>query len=273
MTKMILTTVLVFLIMVTTYSQEDYRYLSPSVYYTHGTYNNGTVTDSYAGYFTAEISEPIYMTLHYDHLNMQHPQWKYTQQSFLGTVLFSFYPFYIKPAFGHYMGDYKAKGFQYEYSDYTNLVSLDAFLYDDGWYAGAMYVHQNRIGYKEQVSDQLTLRLEKIVGWEWFFSLKPSFVTLKDGRNLFSAAAKIHYQPHYQWVFKAGGFAGERASYFDTDLLTFFNQDDTQQYQAFMQVEYDPVPELKLTVGYQHTGFRPYHINYVFAGLKSNLWL
>jgi hypothetical protein len=112
--------------------------------------------------------------------------------------------------------------------------------------------------------------LEKILSNELFVSLRPSFTRLNDGKNLFSASFKLHYAPMTEMVFKIGGFAGERAFYFDSDLLTIFNQNSIQKYQVFGQIEYSPIILFKLTAGYQHNRFADFNVDYLYAGVKAN---
>jgi hypothetical protein len=124
---------------------------------------------------------------------------------------------------------------------------------------------------EKQSAHQLNLKVEYIIHPKVFLSIKPNLSKIEDGRNLFSAAFKIHYLPIHELLLKAGGFTGERAYYFDPDLLTIFNQNDTQKLQLFGTVEYFPSYLLKLAVSFQHTKFAGYSINYYTAGVKLNL--
>ena len=180
------------------------------------------------------------------------------------------FPYYFKINYAHYVGDYNYKPFEFSYNDYTNLYNLDFFHNLDWYYWGLSYSHLNQIGFANSSSHQVTLRLEKILSNELFVSLKPSFTRLNDGKNLFSASLKLHYAPMTELVFKIGGFAGERAFYFDSDLLTIFNQNSIQKYQVFGQIEYSPIILFKLTAGYQHNRFADFNVDYLYAGVKAN---
>lgn len=250
----------------------DSTFVSPSIYYTKGSYSEGRKSESIAFYNMFQLSEKLYLLNHYDNLKIDSIDWNYLQQTFLIGVLADFLPVVVKFNFAHYMGDFKYLPFPFESTDYSNLYSTDLFYYTDGYYFGASYTHLNQIGYKKQTSNQITLRFEKILSDEFFISFKPSYVNLIDGRNLYSAALKIHYMPVNELLFKIGGFGGERAYYFDTDLLTLFNQDDTQKYQLFAQAEYSFIKELKLIFAYQHTEFNSFNIDYYIAGIKANLF-
>lgn len=261
------------LICFTNISKADSTYLSPSVYYTNGSYNEGRTSNSFAFYNVLQLSSNIYLINHYDNLKIKSNEWDYLQQTFLAGTFISLFPFYLNFNYSHYKGDFNYLPFTYEYSDYTNLYSAEAFYYTDGYYLGAAYTHLNQIGYINQASNQVTLRIEKILSDKIFISIKPNYTRLNSGQNLFSAAIKMHYLISPELLLKFGGFGGERAYYFDTDLLTIFNQDDIQKYQLFAQGEYSFIKELKLILAYQHTKFNSFEINYLVIGLKANVFL
>lgn len=256
------------------FAQEtDSFYVSPSFYFTHGNYSDSSRSNSYAFYQTTQLSKEFFSILHYENLKISNEDWDYIQQAFLTGGIIDLHPFYFKLNYVHYKGDYDYKPFPDTYSDYTNLFNIDAYYFSDWYYLGASYVHLNRIGYATQKSDQITLRLEKVLSKELFLSLKPTFIKLLDGRELYSIAVKMHYQPYTDLIFKAGGFGGQRAFYFDSDLLTIFNQDETQKYLFFAQAEYSPIRQLNFILGFQNTKFTSYKINYFIAGIKSNLFI
>lgn len=128
-------------------------------------------------------------------------------------------------------------------------------------------------GILQQSTNQFTGRLEWIAGPRIFLSLKPSYVKPKDGRSLTSVAGKIHYLPVNQLLLKVGGMIGKRAYYFDSDILTIFNQDETQKNLIFGQLEYSPVKQFTLILAVQHTEFETFSINYYIAGIKTNFSL
>lgn len=255
------------------YGKADSTYLSPSVYYTNGVYREGRTSNSLAFYNVLQLTKNFYLVNHYDHLEVKSSEWDYMQQTFLAGIFIDVLPLLMKFNYAHYKGDYNHLPFHYKYSDFTNLYSGDIFYYTDGFYLGAAYTHLNKIGYENRMINQVTLRLEKILSDDIFISLKPSYTKLSDGQNLFSAAIKMHYLINSNLLLKLGGFGGERAYYFDTDLLTIFNQDDIQRYQLFAQAEYSFIKELKLIIAYQHTKFNLFEINYFIAGIKASLFL
>ena len=244
--------------------------LSPSIYYTHGAYSNQNSSNSIAVYTTLKTNDDIYFIAGYDNLNINNPDWTYLQQMFAAGTIFGINSFYVKINYAHIKGDFDYKPFLDRYSDFSNLYNADVFYYFEGNYVGAAYTHLNQIGFKAQKVNQITLRLERIFANDFFASVKPSVSLLSDKRKLYSAAVKFHYLISPEWLAKAGGFIGKRAYYFDSDLLTIFNQDDTQKFQAFAQIEYVLNPSLRLIGNYQYSKFAAYSINYFVFGIRTN---
>ncbi len=254
------------------FSQDDEAtfYLSPSFFYTNGNYSTGVKSNSLAFYNTLQLFNKFFLINHYENLKIDSKDYDYTQQTFLAGGIVDLFPYYLKLNYAHYKGDYNYKPSEFSYNDFTNLYNFECLYYVDWYYLGAAYSHLNQIGFANSTSHQVTLRLEKILSTEFFVSLKPSFTRLDDKKNLFSISLKLHYAPIVDLVFKMGGFAGERAFYFDSDLLTIFNQNSIQKYQAFGKIEYSPIYLIKLTAGYQHNNFSDFNVNYLYAGIKGN---
>ncbi len=249
--------------------EQDKLYLSPSLYYTKGNYSTNVNSNSIALYNTVQLVKEFYLINHYDHLFIDHNDYKYTQQTFLVGGFVDLFPYYIKLNYSHYKGDYGYKPFEFKYSDYTNLYNIDLVYYVDWFYLGAAYTHINQIGFAEAISNQVTLRLERILSNEFFVSIRPTYTHLNDEKNISSVSAKLHYALVTNLLFKVGGFIGEREFYFDTDLLTFFNQNSIQKYQVFGQVEYSPIEQFKFILGYQQTKFSDFKVNYLVIGIKG----
>lgn len=261
----------------------DSTFFSTSFFYTHGAYSESRKSNSFAFYNTVGITNNIYLIAHYDHLPIKSRDWEYLQQSFLGGLFVDIFPYYLKFNYAHYKGKFNYLPVPDEYSDFTNLYSTDLFYYTDGYYFGIAYNYLNLIGetydefgfkdFSKKTVNQLTLRIEKILSYDLFLSLKPSFTKVSDGRVLFSLALMMHYLLLPEILIRIGGFAGERAYYFDSDLLTIFNQDPTQKYQAFIQSDFSITNDLKFIAAYQHTKFTLFEINYYIAGIRTSLFL
>lgn len=265
------------------YLKADSTFISASFYYTHGAYSEGRKSNSFAFYNTVGITNNMYLIAHYDYLPIKSNDWEYLQQTFLGGIIANIFPFFLKFNYAHYKGKFNYLPIPDEYSDYTNLYSADLFHFTDGYYFGAAFNHLNMIGeayddfgfkgFSKKAVNQLTLRVEKILSYDIFLSVKPSYTKVSDGRELYSVALKMHYLLLPDVLIKLGGFAGERAYYFDSDLLTIFNQDPTQKYQVFAQADFSITDELKFIAAYQHTKFTLFEINYFIAGIRTSLFL
>ncbi|MBZ0199562.1 MAG: hypothetical protein K8H86_06825 [Ignavibacteriaceae bacterium] len=251
----------------------DSTFVSPSVYYTYGSYSDTTKTNAVSFYNTWNVLGSFYLINHYELLNIDNPAWKYKQQTFLAGGLHDFFPVVLKYHYAHYRGEYDYKPYTDKYTEYTNLYNVDASYYYETFYFGAAFTYQYNFGVTNKVIRQLTLRLEKIISYPLFVSIKPNYTKDHEGNNLYSVAAKIHYLADDRLLLKAGGFAGKRAFYFDSDLLTIYNQPDIQKYQYFMLAEYFPSYKWKLTAAYQHTKFSFFSVDYFTLGVKANLFL
>jgi hypothetical protein len=256
----------------------DSTLVSPSFYFTYGNYSSKDLSKSYAFYNTSGITKNYSLTVHYDNLLITGTDWNYLQQTFLAGNYFNFFPFGIKLTYAHLKGDYSYTPYPIKYSDFTNLYNLDLFYYKNLYYLGLSFTYLdakgilNITGLTQQKVSQLTLRLEKIVFNELFVSIKPNYSQISDGRKLFSLFGKFHYLLSSQLLLKAGGMIGKRAYYFDSDLLTIYNQDYTQTSLYFGQFEYSVSSSIKLISSYQHTKFQNYSINYFILGIKSNFF-
>lgn len=253
-------------------AQSDSLFLSPSAYYTHGFYSDNKNSDAVSIYNTVELAKNYYLINHFDQLLINQNEWDYKQNTFLAGGLVYLFPFFVKMNYAHYKGDYSAKGFDYSYSDFTNLYNVDISFYTDSWYLGSSYMHSNLIGFYALQTNQLTFRIEKIISLLTFLSVKPTYIRTNDNRDFFSVYAKFHYQVSDEILLKLGGFIGDRINYFDSDLLTFFNQEEVQKYQVFTQGDYDILKWLRLTASYQLTEFENFRINYIVLGIKSMLY-
>jgi hypothetical protein len=269
--KYLLILPLLFLIAANLYA--DSTYLTPSVYYTRGEYNDGRYSDSYAGFLSIGTWQQRVL-FSYDQLRIADPEWQYNQKYFNAGAILGLTNFFVKPNYGHLSGH--LGGLNY----HNDIYSIDAFYTNYTLYLGGSYTFQSNGGYFtedliEGAKDinQVMLRFEYIPHWRVLLSVKPVYTYVSDGRNLFGASFRFHYLPFDKLLLKVHGFAGERAYFFDPDLLVIYNQDDTQKYLASAQLEYLLSPHFHLIGGFQHTSFGSYKINYYFGGIRTNFMI
>jgi len=244
----------------------------PGFYYTYGNYSSNASSRSFAGYLPFVFNLKHTFVLGYDNLRINTPDWIYDQQTYNAGTILSFDPVYLKFNYAYLNGDYSEKTTTYSYADKTNILNFETIFRIRLFYLGISYAHLNMDGgILQQSTDQFTGRIEWAVDPRVYLSVKPGYVKIKDGRKLTSVAAKIHYLPVNQVLIKAGGMFGQRAYYFDSDLLTLFNQNETQKKQYFGQFEYSPSSKFRIILSYQHAEFETYSINYYIAGIKTNI--
>lgn len=265
--RKILITLSLFLI-VTSIIKADSLFVSPSFYHTYGSYNNKAISRAYSFYNTLQLTEKIFLINEYEQLKIEDLFFSYKQQTFVAGSYAVYFPWYFKLNYAHLKGDYEDKSVIYKYSDYTNIYNADACFFYNWFYLGGAITYFHETGCSKQSTGQFTLRIEKVISPEIYLSLKPNYSALLDGRKLWSVAFKVHYLFTPSLLLKAGGFLGERAYYFDSDLLAVFNQEFTQYNQIFAQAEYNLVPSLKTVLSYQYTTFSKFRINYFVAGIK-----
>lgn len=245
--------------------------IHPSVYYTYGDYSDRTRSNSISGYVPFTWNGFDYITLGYDKLSFNNPELKYRQQLFLAAGSFNFYPFYLKVGYLHINGGLDFKPFPSEYSDFLNLYGAEVLYNINLLYLGISFDYSNLIGFHELVIKHYSASLLWIINQKFSVELKPLYTSITDGRKLYASSLAVNYSPTKSLTLKLYGFAGERAYYYDEDLLTMFNQNETQKNLVSFRIEYDVVKELTLIGNYQYTEFQNYIIHYFVGGIKFNL--
>jgi hypothetical protein len=243
----------------------DSIYVTPSLYYSRGDYTDERYSDSYAGYLTiGDLNSAA--VLSFNRINIVDPLWKYNQNLFTIGGIMGFNRIYLKLNYGRV--DAKENDLPYRY----NIYSIDAFYTNYRLYLGGSYTH-HMSGTSQLNIDNAIIRLEYIPHWRVLLSLKPMYTNVSDGRELFGTALRFHYLPLDYFLVKLHGFIGERAHFFDPDLLVLYNQMETQKNLAALQLEYFLSLNFNVIAGFQHTSFGSYRINYYILGLRSNFIL
>lgn len=253
-----------------------------SYYLTTGNYTIDKSSLSNAGYVTAAIDYQWFPTVAYDHLTIKSKQWNYTQNMLLGGLMYSSYPYTVKAYYAYLPAEFTYKPKlpagtpSFDYRNISNLVSFECSRYIDELFVGAAYTHLHAIGpiadFKEvQNTNQLTMRMDYPLTEGVTVSVIPGwFTSQRDKRSLFSMLFKLQYQYSELLRLKAGGMAGNRAYYFDNDLLTLFNQDETQTQNFNAQIDYRVTGAVSVAALYVHSEFTGYQINYLGAGIKGS---
>jgi hypothetical protein len=237
---------------------------------TSADYSSGRHSEEYSLYPTLAFNNRQFLTFGYDAIGINHPDWRYRQDMALVAASVNLQPWRVRGCYSRIEGKFWLRHFDYHYLDHADLASGE-FLYS---YApltfGLEYSHFSGRGYLRQQAQQYTLRAERIVSQFLSVSLRPNYSWTLDGRRLYSAYAKATIQPRAsRWLFRAGGFLGERAYYFDNDLLLIYNQNETQRSLVFAQADWRVTNGFWLSAEFAHSEFRGYSINYLVAGLRT----
>ena len=263
--------------------------ISSSYFFTYGSRTGKLISRSHAAYTTLNYDSDYYLSLAYDDLYENNAQWNYKQRMGLAAFTYRDEDSYYKLGYAYFKGNFNLYSIPsvdltvYKYSDYSNLYFGDYTVKENSWFYGMGFSYLNVTGILTQDSvraqkvGQVNLRLEKIISASLFGSIKPAYVTLKDGRKFVSCALKVHYVPFYPLIIKLGGSIGNRAYNFDSDLFTIFNQYETQKTNYFIQTEYGFGSSFTFVTSYQHARFEPYNqpqmsaysMDYYIAGIKA----
>lgn len=251
------------------FAQADFSFF-PSVYYTYGSYTDERTSNSIALYMPFTWNGFDYVTVGYDNLNINNPSWKYHQQLFLASSSINYFPLYLKVGYLHIKGSFNYNPNIYHYNDFQNLFSVKVLLNESLLYFGLSFDYSNLIGYRALSIKHYGGSFQWLITPEIFLELKPVFTSVTDGRKLFSSSFNLNYSHNKYLLLKLFGFIGKRAYYFDEDLLTMFNQNETQKNLAGLRAEYNLIDELTLVSAFEYTKFEDFTIRYFVAGLKYN---
>ena len=248
----------------------DSLYVYASSYYTFGKYSTGEKSTSISGYATLAFNLKSFLTFGYDNLNLNYISGNYLQKNYTVSFLQNSFPSYYKASYSYLGGEDNPIGSTASAADNINLVSMEYYFFSNMFYFGIAGTYLNENNNLENLNVfQVTPRIEWVLSSKLFLSLKPNYTYVSDKRSLFSIAGYVSWNAIGNLYIKVGGFLGERALYFDTDLLTIYNQNVTQTQLYSVQLDYVAFKNTKLTAGYQRSNFSSYSINYFFVGLRT----
>lgn len=244
----------------------------------YGNYSDGVNSKAGSGYVTLGLNYRHHLTVGYDYLYKDGGSWSYKQQTgTLGSTL-NFDPFYIKASYGHINGKYEDTT-SYTSTDYLNIYSGELLFRTGALYlgAGANYVNLN--GFENRDIYQAIGRIDYYYGYIWYLSVRPTYTSVrttnavgsvmgKNKRDLFSVGFKFNHLITTGWVGKIGGSFGKRAYYYDNELFTIYNQDETQEMMLSAGIDWYPNWNTVVNVGFQYNKFDGYEVNYLIAGVK-----
>jgi hypothetical protein len=240
---------------------------TPSLYYTYGDYSNQNYSNSFAGYATLAIKNSDFITGAFEQLKINNDEWAYNQTMLTAGYTKAIYPFYIKLNYSHVMGGLDYVRIPFTPTDFLNVYNTN-FIYNYYlFYFGTSFIYQDVNGLKSVVTKQFKFNIDWIASSKITFSISPLYTTVTDGRSLTSVYSKLKYTPVKLLTITIGAMAGKRAYYFDENLLTIFNQDETQKKLYGARVEFNLTEQFKLPIVVQYSEFETYDIKYFTAGV------
>ena len=264
----------------------DSLYVSPSAYYTHGEYTNGTFCNMYSAYLTQQIFTGNILTAGYDNMNINGTKYGYRQWSGKLNVRrdFSSAQFILNYSYVH--GKYSAKQTTYTYYDNTNIYNPEINFTLTGYNIGASYTFVNFSGIanggkiKHLIVQHTGLKWQKSFDAKWSATVRPYYSELDDGRKLYSALIKVQYKNAFRLLggsptpiaLRFGGMVGKRAYFFDPDNLSLYNQYETQRLQLLADASIYFWHGYSLSLMYQYNKFLTYSISYYTVGIKAELF-
>ena len=259
--------------------------LSPGVFYTHGEYSDSRYSHDLAAYGTVGIHERHFLTLVYDNIFIEHDEFTFRQEMGIAALLLSRQPWALKLDYGQIVGRFRLKNPLVHLRDESQLYSAELLHWRPTFTLGLsvssipvtiMIPDDNGSPSLDGVSrdaQQYTLRGEVVLHPQWRAILRPNYTWDMDGRRLYSTTAQVNYQPTPRLLVKLGLLLGDRAYYFDNELLTIYNQNETQRELLSAKAEYDLGKRFLLVGEYINTRFDGYSITYTVLGLKTKLEL
>lgn len=259
------------------YGQDDSIYTSYSGFYTGGQINSAKTSASYSGYLGIGYGLEG-LNAGYDYLKIDSTGWNYTQKSYVVSPYYYFSSFYVKAAYMGITGDFNIDpaytgGTKYTFSsDNTKVMSVELGNYGYYYSMGIGYTRTKLSGYKGIKVDQYTARYQFVPEYHWFFGVKPIYAKANDGRSYFSCNFRVNYLIIPYLIGKVSYTLGNRVYYFDNDLLTIFNQDQTQNKNFGIELDYYWGKSV-IQAGWQYNEFEKEPTRYLILGFKYGTYI
>ena len=282
-----ITIIIFFALCINMFAQDFNLTFNPSTYYTYGTYNKNKTSQGYSAYASFGINYYNYLTLGFDNTVINDKrEFKYNQNFALISGLKNLFPYYIKFNYGYLEGKYDYKPYEYVYKDYTNLFNISLLRYIDNFYLGISYTYINLTGHKAVKVHQPLIIVDWILDPQFIISYRGIYSKIKsdlpvyedfligetsdDDRSLYSSSISLNYYISLNLFMRTEVTFGKKAYYFNTDYLTFFNQDDTQNLSFSAKVDTELFKNFRINLAYQYLTLDHSKINYYSVGLKYN---
>lgn len=255
-------------------AQESYTIISVSPFYTYGKYSNKVLSNSKAIYGTVNLSGSVILSSGYDMISMKYDDWNYNQNSFSASALFRISDLHLKLAGIKVRGDFIDNLFNQSFNYQDEVYSITSeLIYKYNWnYFGIGLNYSNSgKGFNILKAYNMNIRYEFFFNYYTYLSFRPNFYFENSTKKLFSFASKLTHWFSPDFIGNINLTLGNRRYYFDNDLLTIYNQYETQKLVLGGSLDYSIIDELNISGGYQHTKFESFSVNYFFLGLRSKI--
>lgn len=255
-------------------AQDFYTIVSASPFYTYGKYSNQVVSNSKAIYSSINLNGNFILSAGYDNISLKYNDWDYKQNSISGSGIVRISDLYLKFAGIKIRGDFIDNLFNQSYNYQDEVYSLSSELfYKYNWNyfgLGVNYTNSGK-GYDTLKAYNLSLRYEFFLDYYTYLSFRPNFYFENSNKKLFSITSKLTHWFSPDFIGNINLTLGSRRYYFDNDLLTIYNQYETQKLVVGGSIDYSIIDEITVSAGYQHTKFESFSVNYLFVGLRTKL--
>lgn len=267
--KKIVFTLLLFISTVS-FGQFKINDFKPSLYYTYGNYTNNNYSSGISGYGSVRFNDFDYLIIGYDNLQIFNNDWDFDQNMIALNAVKNLYPFYVSAAYAYINGKFSYKPFTYNYRDRTHLLNAGLLYNMDLIFLGAGFTFMDLNGYKSVTAKQYYLKFHWQLSPSTLLKVIPLYSTINDGRKLYSASLGIDHKLFSNMDVMISMSIGERAYYFNPDLLTVFNQDETQKFNLSAKFSYK-LGSLTVIPNFILSKFESYNIKYFSLGLQITL--
>ncbi|MBU1097617.1 MAG: hypothetical protein KKB34_14135 [Bacteroidetes bacterium] len=240
----------------------------PSFYFTTGDYSNNNSSFSYTGYVSLGFNDSDFFNAGLDFLTIDDQSVEYNQTALYMGWVKNIDVFRFKINYAQIDGTYDDNSVDYKYSDYLKIYNI-GFAYNyNQLVLGALFSYMNMIGNQSLNGRQYEFSASWLPSDFMSISVNPVFINLNDSRKLYSIGGDLTYKLTDKLKININGFIGERAYYFNSDLLWINKREETQKYLTEIKAEYIIAKTIVITASAQKTKFGNYHITYLSGGGK-----
>jgi len=283
--KITLVTIFVLIALAKNNAQIKLTSFSPSTFYTYSNYSDGGTANSVSGFATLGINYRDFITAGYSQLLIKHPTsasnsnngYEYNQKmlSLGGTK--NVYPFYIGFFYSRVIGDYRSNPAGFSYTDNLNVFDMNLLYNSDLYFFGLAGNYITLDGFYNMNIEHYSAVIKRLFGTNIIFSAAFIQSVVSDGRNLSSVKFDFDYIISNSFSLNGSGAFGQRAYFYDDQILTIFNQNETQKLNLSLSAKYFITSNLSLIINYSFTEFaasrqsNAYNISYLATGISYGI--